>query len=72
VAASAAVLREVADGSLTPGEAAEISKLIEGVAKTLRKFGRSTFPVLIAGGRALTRTPCGVRVTMDAGNERNP
>ena len=38
VAASAAILDAVSEGSLTPGEAAEISKLIEGFVKTLRKF----------------------------------
>ena len=38
VAASAAILDAVSEGALTPGEAAEISKLIEGVVKTLRKF----------------------------------
>jgi len=35
VAASAAILAAVADGSLTPGEALEVSKLIEGFVKTL-------------------------------------
>jgi hypothetical protein len=35
VAASAAVLSAVADGRLTPGEALEVSKLIEGFVKTL-------------------------------------
>ena len=38
VAASAAILDAVSEGALTPGEAAEISKLIEGAVKTLRKF----------------------------------
>jgi hypothetical protein len=38
VAASAAILDAVSEGALTPGEAAEISKLIERVMKTLRKF----------------------------------
>jgi hypothetical protein len=40
VAASAAILDAVSEGDLTPGEAAEISKLIEGAVKTLRKFER--------------------------------
>jgi hypothetical protein len=35
VAASAAILSAVADGRLTPGEAFEVSKLIEGFVKTL-------------------------------------
>ena len=35
VAASAAILAAVADGRLTPGEALEVSKLIEGFVKTL-------------------------------------
>jgi hypothetical protein len=35
VAASAAILSAVADGRLTPGEALEVSKLIEGFVKTL-------------------------------------
>ena len=35
VAASAALLSAVADGRLTPGEALEVSKLIEGFVKTL-------------------------------------
>jgi hypothetical protein len=35
VAAGAALLAAVADGALTPSEAAEISKLIEGFVKTL-------------------------------------
>jgi hypothetical protein len=35
VAASVAVLSAVADGRLTPGEALEVSKLIEGFVKTL-------------------------------------
>jgi len=35
VAASAALLSAVADGRLTPGEALEISKLIDGFVKTL-------------------------------------
>ena len=35
VAASAAILSAVADGSLTPGEAGEISKLIDGFIRTL-------------------------------------
>ena len=35
VAASAAILAAVADGRLTPGEALEISKLIDGFVKTL-------------------------------------
>jgi hypothetical protein len=35
VAASAAILSAVADGRLTPGEALEISKLIDGFVKTL-------------------------------------
>jgi len=35
VAASAAILSAVADGRLTPGEALEVSKLIEGIVKTL-------------------------------------
>jgi len=35
VAASAAILAAVADGRLTPGEALEVSKLIEGIVKTL-------------------------------------
>ena len=35
VVASAAVLGAVADGSLTPGEAGEISKLIDGFIRTL-------------------------------------
>jgi hypothetical protein len=35
VAASAAVLAAVAGGKLTPGEALEVSKLIEGFVKTL-------------------------------------
>ena len=38
VAASAAILDAVSEGALTPGEAAKISKLIEGFVKTLRKF----------------------------------
>src|SRR6202022_926869 len=37
-AASAATRDAVSEGALTPGEAAEISKLIEGAVKTLRKF----------------------------------
>jgi hypothetical protein len=35
VAASAAILSAVADGGLTPGEALEVSKLIEGFVKTI-------------------------------------
>jgi hypothetical protein len=35
VVASAAILSAVADGSLTPGEAGEISKLIDGFVRTL-------------------------------------
>ena len=35
VAASAAILAAVADGRITPGEALEVSKLIEGFVKTL-------------------------------------
>jgi hypothetical protein len=35
VAASAAILSAVADGRLTPGEALEVSKLIEGFVKAL-------------------------------------
>ena len=35
VAANAAILSAVADGNLTPGEALEVSKLIEGFVKTL-------------------------------------
>jgi len=35
VAASAAILAAVGEGSLTPGEALEVSKLIEGFVKTL-------------------------------------
>jgi hypothetical protein len=35
VAASAAILAAVGDGRLTPGEALEVSKLIEGFVKTL-------------------------------------
>ena len=35
VAASAALLSAVADGRITPGEALEVSKLIEGFVKTL-------------------------------------
>ena len=35
VAASAAILAAVADGSLTPSEAAEISKLVEGFVRTV-------------------------------------
>jgi Family of unknown function (DUF5681) len=35
VAASAAILSAVADGRLTPGEALEVSKLIEGFVKTI-------------------------------------
>ena len=35
VAASAAILAAVADGSLTPCEAAEISKLVEGFVRTV-------------------------------------
>jgi hypothetical protein len=35
VAASAAILAAVADGRLTPGEALEVSKLIEAFVKTL-------------------------------------
>ena len=35
VAASAAILSEVADGNLTPGEGREVAKLIEGFVRTL-------------------------------------
>jgi hypothetical protein len=35
VAAGAAILSAVADGSLTPNEGGEISKLIEGFVRTL-------------------------------------
>jgi hypothetical protein len=38
VAASAAILDAVSEGALTPGEAAEILKLIEGFVKALRKL----------------------------------
>jgi hypothetical protein len=37
VAARAAILSAVADGNLTPGEAVEISRLIEALARKLRK-----------------------------------
>jgi tellurite resistance protein len=56
VAARAAILSAVADGNLTPGEAVEISQLIEALAGKLRKAewasGRSGMTLKRVAGHA--------------------